>query len=120
MDLRSSRVLRIGIPVGDAYPMGPGKAALLEAIQETGSISAAARALDMSYRKAWIMVDTMNRHFREPLVSASKGGLQGGGAVVTAAGLEALRRYRELQELGWKAIEAEVRAYMSLLNPNTL
>lgn len=120
MDLEARRVLRVGIPRGDAYPMGPGKAALLEAIEQTGSISAAARILNLSYRKAWTLVDTMNRHFREPLVSATTGGAQGGGAVVTEAGREALHRYRELERLAWQAIETEAIRYQELLRSNDL
>lgn len=120
MDLEARRVVRIGIPRGEAYPMGPGKAALLEMILETGSISAAARRLNLSYRKAWTLVDTMNRHFREPLVSATTGGAQGGGAVVTALGQEALRRYRELERLAWEAIETETRAFTKLLRDTDL
>jgi len=120
MDLEASRVVRIGIPRGEAYPMGPGKAALLEAILETGSISAAARNLNLSYRKAWTLVDTMNRHFREPLVSATTGGPQGGGAVVTEAGREALRRYRALERQAWEAIQADALAFTKLLKPNDL
>ncbi len=120
MDLEARRVVRIGIPRGEAYPMGPGKAALLEAIEQTGSISAAARGLNLSYRKAWTLVDTMNRHFREPLVSATTGGAQGGGAVVTEAGREALRQYRELERKAWAAIEGETHAFLKLLRPNDL
>lgn len=78
--------------------MGPGKAALLEAIAETGSISAAARKLGMSYRRAWTLVDTMNRCWRDPLVETSAGGAHGGGARLSAAGEEALRYYRALED----------------------
>lgn len=70
--------------------MGPGKAALLDAIAQTGSISAAGRLLGMSYRRTWLLVDTMNRCWAEPLVSTATGGKQGGGARVTAFG-EAVR-----------------------------
>lgn len=72
--------------------MGPGKAALLRAIAETGSISAAGRALGMSYRRAWLLVDTMNRCFAEPLVETTAGA----GARVTAAGEAALEDYMTL------------------------
>ena len=72
--------------------MGPGKAALLEAIRHTGSISAAGRELGMSYRRAWLLVDTMNRCFAEPLVEAHSGS----GAKVTAAGEAALADYLAL------------------------
>ena len=72
--------------------MGPGKAALLQAIGRTGSISAAGRELGMSYRRAWLLVDTMNRCFARPLVEAQSGS----GARVTAAGEAALADYLEL------------------------
>ncbi len=75
---------------------GPGKADLLDAIDSSGSISAAARQMNMSYRRAWLLVDTMNRCFREPLVTSMAGGNQGGGAVLTEAGREVLRNYRTL------------------------
>lgn len=74
--------------------MGPGKAALLRAIGETGSISAAGRALGMSYRRAWLLVDTMNRCFAEPLVETTAGS----GARVTAAGEAAVADYLALAE----------------------
>ena len=77
--------------------LGPGKADLLDAIRATGSISAAARHNGLSYRRAWLMVDAMNRLFREPVVAASPGG--GGGATVTPAGEEALALYRDLQKI---------------------
>lgn len=76
--------------------IGPGKADLLEAIDRTGSISAAARAMRMSYRRAWLLVDTMNACFRAPLVTTEKGGREGGGAVLTLTGRRALRSYRAL------------------------
>ena len=76
--------------------MGPGKADLLDAITQTGSISAAARAMGMSYRRAWMLVDTMNRCFISPLVETHPGGGQGAGARVTEDGAAALARYRAL------------------------
>ena len=85
------RVLR-----GSEIAIGPGKADLLEAIGRTGSIAAAGRTLRMSYRRAWLLVDTMNRCFRGPLVEAAKGGAQGGGAHVTPLGREVLAAYRAL------------------------
>lgn len=82
---------------GEEIAMGPGKLALLDAIVETGSISAAARKMGMSYRRAWLLVDTMNRCFKSPLVSSSAGGAQGGGASVTALGESVREAYRALQ-----------------------
>lgn len=82
---------------GDDVAMGPGKADLLDAIVGTGSISAAARAMNMSYRRAWLLVDAMNRSFREPLVQGAAGGRRGGGAVVTDAGVRVLAQYRAME-----------------------
>lgn len=84
---------------------GPGKADLLERIAGEGSISKAAKAMDMSYSRAWHLVDAMNAAFRKPLVISSAGGKRGGGAVVTPLGQEVLRLYRELQ--GRIALEAD-------------
>jgi molybdate transport system regulatory protein len=88
---------RLRLLLGEDIAFGPGKADLLEAIRNTGSISAAAKALDMSYRRAWLLVETMNACFDEPLVSSSKGGSGGGGAEVTEAGSLLLAQYRKLQ-----------------------
>jgi len=88
--------LKLQLYCGDEIAMGPGKADLLEAIARTGSISAAGRAIGMSYRRAWLLVDTMNRCFREPLVEAHPGGGKAAGAKVTAAGNAALAAYRSL------------------------
>ncbi len=107
--------LRIRILCGEEIAMGQGKADLLEAIRETGSISAAGRQLGLSYRKAWLMVDEMNRCFARPVVETAKGGLQGGGARVTETGQEALRQYRILQARAQSAIEAELQAFRELL-----
>jgi molybdate transport system regulatory protein len=89
--------LKAQIYSGDEIAMGPGKAALLDAIIATGSISAAGRALGMSYRRAWLLVDAMNRCWREPLVDTAAGGSHGGGARVTPLGRELLDRYRALE-----------------------
>ncbi|MCD2180606.1 winged helix-turn-helix domain-containing protein [Rhizobium sp. GN54] len=82
--------------------LGRGKMMLLARIRETGSISAAGRSMDMSYRRAWLLVDMMNRMFASPVVESQRGGRQGGGAVVTAFGEELLARFR--------AMEAKARA----------
>ncbi len=90
--------LRMQIFCGDEIAMGPGKADLLDAIGQEGSISAASRTLGMSYRRAWLLVDAMNRCWREPLVATTPGGPARGGARITPFGREILRRYRNLQE----------------------
>jgi molybdate transport system regulatory protein len=88
--------LKLQLYCGDEIAMGPGKADLLEAIAREGSISAAGRALGMSYRRAWMLVDTMNRCFRTPLIETHPGGGQQAGAKLTAAGETALAAYRAL------------------------
>lgn len=89
--------LKIQLMCGAEIAMGPGKADLLDAIRAHGSISAAARAMDMSYRRAWLLVDVMNRCWREPLVETSPGSSHGGGARVTPLGESVLGHYRALQ-----------------------
>ena len=82
--------------------LGPGKIALLEAIRKTGSISAAGRAHQMSYRRAWLLVEDLNKSFEAPLVTAHPGGAKGGGAALTPAGERIVALYR--------AAEAKMRA----------
>lgn len=89
--------LKIQLMCGDEIAMGPGKADLLDAIKAHGSISAAGRAMTMSYRRAWMLVDVMNRCWQEPLVATSPGSSHGGGARVTPLGEAVLADYRALQ-----------------------
>ncbi|MEX6724157.1 winged helix-turn-helix domain-containing protein [Parapedomonas caeni] len=97
--MRSDQSLRIVIRLysGDEIAMGPGKADLLEAIRAQGSISAAGRAMGMSYRRAWLLVDTMNRCWQQPLVATAPGSAHGGGARLTEFGENILAHYRGLQ-----------------------
>ncbi len=88
---------QVRLMLDDEIAMGPGKADLLAAIDTTGSISAAGKQLGMSYRRAWLLVDTMNRCFREPLVTTAKGGAAGGGTLLSEHGRAVLQRYRELE-----------------------
>jgi len=99
--------LKAQIFLGNEIAMGPGKADLLEAIDRTGSISAAGRELGMSYRRTWLLVDTMNRCWREPLVATTLGGSKGGGATVTPFGREILSQYRNLENSVLAGAEAE-------------
>lgn len=99
-----------------AIAMGPGKAALLEAIDRTGSISAAARDLEMSYRRAWLLVDTMNQCFKQPLVSTETGGQRGGGAHVTEFGHDVLRRYIEMEAKAAASVEGEMAQFVKLMS----
>lgn len=84
---------RLRFKLGSVILLGPGKTDLLQAIDRTGSISAAARAMGMSYKRAWQLVDEMNRHLSEPVVVTAFGGSHGGGAHLTAFGQEVLARY---------------------------
>jgi molybdate transport system regulatory protein len=95
--------------------MGPGKARLLELIETFGSISAAARILKMSYRRAWLMTDAMNRNFREPLVETAAGGRKGGGAALTPFGREILQRYRALEARATQCVAREAQAFSGLM-----
>jgi molybdate transport system regulatory protein len=100
---------------GADIAVGPGKVDLLEAIAATGSITAAAKRLGMSYRRAWLLVDTMNRCFTKPVVEAEAGGKRGGGARLTAAGLLAVRHYRRIERRAEKAAAADIHALQKLL-----
>lgn len=82
---------------GQEIALGPGKVELLQHIGDTGSISKAARRMDMSYNRAWLLVRTMNRCFKEPVVSATRGGDKHGGAELTATGKQVLALYRKLE-----------------------
>jgi molybdate transport system regulatory protein len=86
--------IRFRIDFGPAESIGPGKVALLEHIDRSGSISQAARELGMSYRRAWQLVASLNGSFRAPLTTASTGGRRGGGATLTPLGHEVVRTYR--------------------------
>jgi molybdate transport system regulatory protein len=108
---------RLRILLGRSIAIGPGKAELLRLIESTGSISAAAREMGMSYRRAWTLVETMNTAFREPVVTAATGGKGGGGASVTDFGREALKRYRVMEEKAAVSVTAEMDAFTELLDP---
>jgi molybdate transport system regulatory protein len=106
---------RVRITRGGDIALGPGKIALLEAIARTGSITGAARALEMSYRRAWLLVDTMNRSFRTPLVEAGAGGSRGGGAALTPLGREVVERYRRIEASAARAAAADIRGIEAML-----
>jgi molybdate transport system regulatory protein len=99
MAKRRSIDVRLRIDFAPAGSVGPGKIALLEAIEASGSLSQAARELGMSYRRAWGLLDDLNRALREPVASASVGGAGGGGAVLTRFGRELIAAYREVERI---------------------
>ena len=109
------RKLRLRLLFGPEIAIGPGKAALLQAIQETGSISAAARRMNMSYRRAWLLVDTMNRCFREPVVEAATGGKGGGGAQVTQFGNTVLAKYQIMEKTAIAAVNSHIDSFAEML-----
>ncbi len=106
---------RVRLYRGAEIALGPGKADLLSAIASEGSISAAGRRLGMSYRRAWLLVDTMNRCFREPLVASAAGGQHGGGAHLTALGAEVLALYQAMAEDVAAAAERHAAGLRDLL-----
>lgn len=106
---------RLRLLFSEMTSLGPGRAELVERIAMTGSISAAARDMGMSYRRAWLLVEATNAAFIEPLVTTSTGGSGGGGAQVTEFGLKILARYRAMEYKAAKAMEkdfAEFRKFM--------
>jgi molybdate transport system regulatory protein len=106
---------RLRISKGADIAVGPGKIDLLEAIARTGSITAAARSLGMSYRRAWLLADTMNRCFRGPVVDAETGGRRGGGTRLTTLGAEVVRRYRRIETRAARSGAADIAALTRLL-----
>jgi molybdate transport system regulatory protein len=102
--------LTVRVDFGSDRAIGPGKIRLLETIRDTGSISRAGRQLGMSYRRAWLLVDDMNRCFREPVVTAQPGGKEGGGAALTEFGEDLVRGYRAIVAEATAATEARVNA----------
>ncbi len=100
---------KLRVVVAPGVGIGPGKAALLEGIKETGSIAAAGRKISMSYKRAWYLVETMNGHFDRPMVEATKGGKRGGGAILTPLGEDVLSAYRDMQAASDKSIAPILR-----------
>ena len=106
---------RLRITKGDAIAIGPGKTELLEAIANTGSLTSAAKSIGMSYRRAWLLVDTMNQCFREPVVRTASGGARGGGTVLTDVGREVVRRYRHAEAVALAGGKRDTDAILGLL-----
>jgi molybdate transport system regulatory protein len=107
--------LTLRVDFGPGRSIGPGKIRLLEAIERTGSISQAGRALGMSYRRAWLLIDDMNQCFRDAVVSARPGGAQGGGAALTEFGAELIRDYRAIETAAEVAAQKRLRGLEAAL-----
>ena len=109
---------RLRIRAGGDIALGPGKIELLELVRETGSIKEAAGKMGMSYMRAWTLIRTMNRCFREPVVIAARGGSKGGGAQLTATGRAALDLYRQMDRECLEAAEPAWKQFQDLLRPS--
>jgi molybdate transport system regulatory protein len=105
-------ILSLRIDFAEGRRLGPGKVLLLEAVQDHGSISAAGRAIDMSYKRAWDLIDEMNRIFSGPVVDSKSGGKQGGGATLTALGRRVVKTYRLMEERSAKVNSAAMAAML--------
>ncbi|WP_244132209.1 winged helix-turn-helix domain-containing protein [Burkholderia pyrrocinia] len=106
---------RMRIQQADTIALGPGKVALLEAVREHGSISAAARSLKMSYRRAWLLMDELNRSLKSPATVSEHGGQSGGGSVLTPVGEEIIRLYRGIEERAYAACADEIAALTKMV-----
>ena len=106
---------QVRIMLGSATTLGPGKVKLIEAIGRTGSISAAARELGMSYRRAWVLIDSVNRCFCEPLVETATGGRGGGGTRLTPTCEQVLACYREIEAKATASTRSELSTLSGLM-----
>ncbi len=102
---------------GKKIAFGPGKADLLRLVAETGSIGEAAKRMDMSYMRAWSLIQTMNACFRKPVIAAVRGGQARGGATATATGRRVLALYQKMSADSLKAVAADWHALQKLLRP---
>jgi len=110
--------IKLSIIFESGARIGPGKAKLLASIRDTGSISAAARDMAMSYKRAWLLVESMNKAFTTPVVTAAPGGSRGGGALLTPFGVKLLDRYRRMQTTASAAVAKDVAALERVALPH--
>jgi len=103
------------ITEGDTIALGPGKVSLLEAVREHGSISAAARSMNMSYRRAWLLMDELNRALGSPATVSEHGGQSGGGSTLTPVGEAIIRLYRGIEARAAAACAPEIEALVKLM-----
>ena len=107
--IRGATTIKIVVP-----GTGPGKVTLLERIAREGSISAAGRSMNMSYKRAWELVSEINRTFEAPLVTAQTGGRSGGGAALTERGKELIRHYRAIERKALSATARHIKALQAI------
>jgi molybdate transport system regulatory protein len=112
--------VRVSIVFESGARIGPGKTKLLECIRDTGSISAAARDMGMSYKRAWVLLDSINRAFTEPVVTAASGGAGGGGASLTPFGAELLERYNRILDRAASNAADDLAALARRASPESL
>ena len=106
---------RLRVQSGKEVPLGPGKADLLALVAETSSITQAAKKMGMSYMRAWTLIQMMNKHFREPLVSTLRGGEKGGGAELTETGRRVLALYQKMTDDSQRACAESWKQLRQLL-----
>ena len=106
--------LRLRVMLGNGAYVGPGRADLLQGIADTGSIAAAGRRMNMSYRRAWLLIDALHQEFGAPMVTTAVGGKRGGGAQLTELGQTVLQTYRQIVARCESASADEMRALAAL------
>jgi molybdate transport system regulatory protein len=118
VDQRTRISLRLDF--GETVRLGPGKVRLLELVAELGSISAAGRAMGMSYRRAWLLVDSLNQAFVDPVVATRAGGKADKRAALTPFGSEVVRRFRAMEAAARKAVARDLRALESAIKADAV
>ena len=106
---------RLRVARGEDIAIGPGKVALLEAVRDEGSITRAAQAMGMSYRRAWLLLDEMNRTLRRPVTASTQGGPRGGGSLLTPEGERLVELYRDIERRAEQACAEQLAALVGLV-----
>lgn len=119
-DLTPVAHFRMRVLSHGAIAVGPGKVRLLEAIQAHGSISAAARQLGMSYRRAWLLIDELNRCLRSPATFSGQGGVRGGGSGLTPEGIRLVKLYRDIEAQARRVCQPDIDELLGMMRPEPL
>lgn len=106
---------RLRVQRGPDIAIGPGKIALLEAIRDHGSITQAAKEIGMSYRRAWMLLDELNRSLRKPATASNQGGTRGGGSLLTAEGEQLIALYRDIERRAEQAASRQLASLVKLV-----